>query len=348
MSSILTVSQLNRYVAFKLRNDTKLHGIAVKGEISNFNINYNSGHAYFSLKDNEGVVKAVMFRNSISSLKFQLENGMNVVAFGNVDFYEKYINNAKEYEEKYGKEVYQKAMSQVNDNVGKSLLSLYEVGNLNSSTEVLFIERCIRLLKPGGRLGIVLPEGVLNTTNLQSVRELFEGMAKIIMITSIPQDVFVASGATVKPSIVFFKKFTKEEQEQYKKAQKDARDQVEAKYTTELTELQEFINNKENSRADIKIKKTVLKALKAQIEQEIKPFVKQLFDYQIPIAQIEKAGITTTGAECENELNVLLAEYTPYRIENELWDTRTLHYAYKVENNEMYRQVNGGTWVKVK
>ncbi len=89
MSSILTVSQLNRYVAFKLRNDTKLHGIAVKGEISNFNINYNSGHAYFSLKDNEGVVKAVMFRNNLSSLKFQLENGMNVVAFGNVDFYER-------------------------------------------------------------------------------------------------------------------------------------------------------------------------------------------------------------------------------------------------------------------
>ena len=89
MSSILTVSQLNRYVAFKLRNDTKLHGIAVKGEISNFNINYNSGHAYFSLKDNEGVVKAVMFRNSLSSLKFQIENGLNVVAFGNVDFYER-------------------------------------------------------------------------------------------------------------------------------------------------------------------------------------------------------------------------------------------------------------------
>ena len=89
-------------------------------------------------------------------------------------------------------------------------------------------------------------------------------------------------------------------------------------------------------------------ALKAQIEQEIKPIVKQLFDYQIPIAQIEKAGITTTGAECENELNALLEEYTPYRTENKLWLSDTLHYAYKVENNEMYRQVNGGTWVKVK
>lgn len=115
-----------------------------------------------------------------------------------------------------------------------------------------------------------------------------------------------------------------------------------------MTKLQEFINNKENSRADIKIKKTELKALRAQIEQEIKPIVKQLFDYQIPVAQIEKAGITTTGAECENELNALLEEYTPYRTENKLWLSDTLHYAYKVENNEMYRQVNGGTWVKVK
>lgn len=254
----------------------------------------------------------------------------------------------KEYEEKYGKEVYQKAMSQVNDNVGKSLLSLFEVGKLNSSTEVLFIERCIRLLKPGGRLGIVLPEGVLNTTNLQSVRELFEGMAKIIMITSIPQDVFVASGATVKPSIVFFKKFTKEEQEQYKKDQKKARERVESNYAGELAELQNFIANKDNSRADIKVKKARLKSLQAQIEQETKPIVKQLFDYQIPIAQVEKAGITTTGAQCENELINILEEYTPYRMENKLWLSETLHYAYKIENGEMYRQINGGTWVKVK
>lgn len=89
MSSVLTVSQLNRYVAFKLKSDIKLKGIAVKGEISNLNINYNSGHGYFSLKDNDGLVRAVMFRNSLSSLKFALENGMNVVAFGNVDFYER-------------------------------------------------------------------------------------------------------------------------------------------------------------------------------------------------------------------------------------------------------------------
>lgn len=108
----------------------------------------------------------------------------------------------KYYTERYGQE-YIKALEQVNSHIGESVLSLYTSGKLSGLTEVLFIERCLRLLKPGGRMGIVLPEGVLNNTNLQNVRELFEGMAKIILITSIPQDVFMASGATVKPSLVF-------------------------------------------------------------------------------------------------------------------------------------------------
>ena len=251
------------------------------------------------------------------------------------------------YENKYGEEVYQHAMSQVNDNVGESLLSLYDVGKLSGLTEVLFLERCLRPLKPGGRLGIVLPEGVLNTTNLQSVRELFEGMAKIILITSIPQDVFVASGATIKPSILFFKKFTEEEKEKYEETKGKARTQVEAKYTKEVHELQEFIDNKENSRADIKEKKVELKVLKARIEEEIKPIVKQLFDYQIPFARVEKAGITTTGAECDNELKSVLNEYKPYRIENNLWKSYGQLYKYGVKNDKLYRKMNEGKWEEI-
>lgn len=68
------------------------------------------------------------------------------------------------YKEKYG-EAYEKALKQVNDNIGKSLLSLYDVGSMSGLTEVLFMERCLRLLKKGGRMGMVLPEGVLNTSN---------------------------------------------------------------------------------------------------------------------------------------------------------------------------------------
>ncbi len=252
----------------------------------------------------------------------------------------------KYYTERYGEE-YVQALAQVNGNVGKSVLSLYDSGQLSGLTEVLFIERCLRLLKPGGRLGIVLPEGVLNNTQLQSVRELFEGMAKIVLITSIPQDVFMASGATVKPSLIFFKKFTAEEATQYEQANTKAYEQVTTKYAEQIAELTSFIEDKKNPRSEIKVKKAELKVLEAQIAEEVKPIVKQLFDYQIPIAQVQKAGITTTGAECENELEELLKEYTPYRKEQKLWETSARRYEYKVEDNHLYKKLNDGDWEEI-
>lgn len=252
----------------------------------------------------------------------------------------------KHYTERYGEE-YVRALEQVNGNVGKSVLSLYDSGLLSGLTEVLFIERCLRLLKPGGRLGIVLPEGVLNNTQLQSVRELFEGMAKIVLITSIPQDVFMASGATVKPSLMFFKKFTAEEATQYEQANAKAYEQVTAKYAEQIAELTSFIEDKKNPRSEIKVKKAELKVLEAKIAEEVKPIVKQLFDYQIPIAQVQKAGITTTGAECENELEELLKEYTPYRKEHKLWETSAKSYEYKLEDNHLYKKLNDGEWEEI-
>ena len=252
----------------------------------------------------------------------------------------------KYYTKRYGEE-YTKALEQVNGNIGESVLSLYDSGKLSGLTEVLFIERCLRLLKPGGRLGIVLPEGVLNNTNLQNVRELFEGMAKIVLITSIPQDVFMASGATVKPSLMFFKKFTAEEVGQYEQAKATAYEQVTAKYAEQIAELKVFISDKKNSRTEVKAKKAELKTLEAQIDQDVKPVIKQLFDYQIPIAQVQKAGITTTGAECENELEALLKEYAPYRKEHKLWEATAKQYEYKVENNHLYKRLNNSEWEKV-
>ena len=253
----------------------------------------------------------------------------------------------KHYTKIYG-EKYTNALKQVSDNINKPVLSLYKSGNLSTLTEVLFIERCLNLLKPGGRLGIVLPEGVLNNTNLQNVRELFEGMAKIILITSIPQDVFMASGATVKPSLMFFKKFTKEEALQYEDAKTKAYDKIKEKYAEQITELKTFIDNKENSRSEIKVKKAELKALELQIEQEVKPIIKQMFDYQIPIAQVEKAGITSTGSQCENELEELLVEYTKYREEHKLWESTPNYMEYKFENGFLqYKKTDEDEWKEV-
>ena len=89
MSSVLTVSQLNRYLAFKIKGDNKLRGIAVKGEISEFTLHYRSGHAYFTIKDNDSSVRAVMFSSNASKLKFMPEEGMSVLVSGNAEVYER-------------------------------------------------------------------------------------------------------------------------------------------------------------------------------------------------------------------------------------------------------------------
>lgn len=89
MSSILTVSQLNRYMHLKIQSDVKLKGVAVKGELSNFTVNFRSGHAYFTLKDADSALKGVMFATAASKLRFTPENGMSVLAVGNVDVYER-------------------------------------------------------------------------------------------------------------------------------------------------------------------------------------------------------------------------------------------------------------------
>lgn len=258
---------------------------------------------------------------------------------------DKFTDNDKieYYKARYGND-YVKALSQVNDNVGKSVLSLYESGNLSALTEVLFIERCLKLLKPGGRLGIVLPEGVLNNTNLQAVRELFEGMAKIVLITSIPQDVFMASGATVKPSLMFFKKFTKKERKKYDYIVKDVRNELEEKYSNKISAIKAIIEDKESDKKEVSLKRIELKAIIAHIEQELKPIVRERFDYTIPIAQVEKAGITTTGAECENELTQLRKEFDMYRIKNKLWESLNKQYEYKLNGEKLMRKCNDKEW----
>lgn len=89
MSSVLTVSQLNRYMAFKLKEDPNLRGKLIKGEISNFTNHAKTGHFYFTLKDRESSVRAVMFNNFASRLSFMPYSGMSVIAMANVQVYER-------------------------------------------------------------------------------------------------------------------------------------------------------------------------------------------------------------------------------------------------------------------
>lgn len=235
---------------------------------------------------------------------------------------------------------YTNALQQVNNNIGKPLLSLYKTGAMSTLTEVLFIERCLNLLKPGGRLGIVLPEGVLNNANLQKIRDYVEGVAKIILITSIPQDVFIASGATVKPSLLFFKKFTEEEAKQYKKAVSQSEKEIKSLYTNEIEEVKTKLKEKLTATQKKEIKNEE-KNLNAEIEAEIKAKIKVLFDYQIPIAEVEKAGISTTGSVIENELEPLEKEFTIYRKANKLWENAIEEVKYEIIDEDIFRMELG-------
>ena len=245
----------------------------------------------------------------------------------------------KKYRKRYGS-AYDEALKQVNDNIDKPLLDLYKTGSMSTLTEVLFIERCLNLLKPGGRMGIVLPEGVLNNTNLQKIRDFVESRAKILLITSIPQDVFIASGATVKPSLLFFKKFTEEEVKQWKSVSVKAENNTIKKYepkTKPILAKLELKGKETQSNEEKKKLRTELKQIEEAIFFEIKAQIKKEFNYQIPIAEVERAGISSTGSQIENELEPLAKEFKNYRENNKLWSTYIKEINYQIANKEIER-----------
>ncbi len=86
---VITVSQINRYIGSILENDRNIQGVMVRGEICDYVRHFRSGHAYFTLKDSESALKAVMFSSAASRLKFTPEDGMSVVVSGSIGVYER-------------------------------------------------------------------------------------------------------------------------------------------------------------------------------------------------------------------------------------------------------------------
>jgi len=229
--------------------------------------------------------------------------------------------DTKEYNEKSYNESYIASQKQLSENIGKPVLDLFDLGKVTKLTEVLFMERCLRLLRPGGRMGIVLPEGVLNSSRLQKVRDYFEARAKILMVVSLPQGIFKSLGASVKASLVFLKKFTDEEAKQYNEILQSVTREVKKKYAPETTRLKKpgKASNKEQ-----------LKKINTLIKTEIQEKVKAQFDYKIHIAHVDKAGFSSTGAPDENQLPTIVREFAAYRKTHPLWEKKeyeTIHIA---------------------
>lgn len=107
----------------------------------------------------------------------------------------------------------------------KAYLKNYELGNkdvswldlknsavrnrANQSTEVLFIEQCHNFLKEGGYLAVVIPDGILTNSSLQYVRNNIEEWYRIVAVVSMPQTAFSHTGAGVKSSVLFLRKWSK-------------------------------------------------------------------------------------------------------------------------------------------
>ena len=123
----------------------------------------------------------------------------------------------------------------------KPYLGDYQLGKGRNSqkTEILFLERCFYFLKWGtGRLAIVLPDGILNNSSLQYVRDYIEQHYRILAVVSLPQIAFRYYEAGVKPSILFLQKFTEEEYSLYQASIRQITDENEAIYLPRVTELE--------------------------------------------------------------------------------------------------------------
>ena len=184
--------------------------------------------------------------------------------------------------------------------------------NISIKTELVFIERCIDLLAPGGRMGVVLPEGIFNNPSLQYVREFTEDRAFLRAVVSLSQDTFISSGASVKCSILFLEKFTEEEETRFNTVRNKARHDItkkhqpkikeeharlaaamaaakEAKDRTKLAELRKDLSAFDKLMADT-------------IARESRALLKQRFDYPVFLYEADKVGISATGDPDLNEL----------------------------------------------
>ena len=101
---------------------------------------------------------------------------------------------------RYG-EAWEQSYRRMRDAAGTNILDLFEIGRgeANRATEIVFVERCLGLLKPGGRLGIVLPDGNLNNPSLTWLRRWCEGKARIAAVVSLPEETFRSADAVVRP-----------------------------------------------------------------------------------------------------------------------------------------------------
>ncbi len=217
----------------------------------------------------------------------------------------------RRYADTYG-DPYRDALSRLRAAKGKPIASLFALPTVKGNrsvgkikTELLFIERCLDLLKPGGRLGIVLPEGVFNNPSLVYVRQFCEDRAFIRAVISLPPETFISSGASVKASLLFMQKFTEEEQADFDAKKGAAEQETRDKYAAEIAErtgvLEAAITKAKKEKATDRRKvlqaelKQYQRDIESRIQTEARALLKSRFPYPVFLYEAEHVGITATG-----------------------------------------------------
>jgi type I restriction enzyme M protein len=199
-------------------------------------------------------------------------------------------------------------------------------GRANQITEVLFIEQCWNFLRPGGYLAIVIPDGVLTNSSLQYVRNKIEEWYRIVAVVSMPQVAFEHTGATVKSSVLFLRKWSAETTQKYQSLKIELQESIkrENNYikTIELIEKQKNKTIKEhigfNNTTRISDKKLIEKTeeflkwkkeVSEKYNQEISDLKDTITDQYLLMKQ-EK--ISTYGSILDYEIFMAIAEEIGY------------------------------------
>lgn len=203
------------------------------------------------------------------------------------------------------------------------------------STEVLFIEQDYKFLKEGGYLAIVLPDGVLTNSSMQYVRTQIEDWFRIVAVISMPQTAFTANGAGVKSSVLFLKKWSKEQTDKLVSKKKEIGNRLlnDNNYITKRQEWDKEIKLLQKQKIDeikdsLRISATAVKQteeykswntdllaeyankvdeLKSRLTDEYQQAKqRELVDYPIFMAIAEEIGYDATGKKTAiNELDII-------------------------------------------
>lgn len=214
-------------------------------------------------------------------------------------------------------------------------LKQFELGSkqhrrASQKTEILFIERCLQLLKPGGKLGIVLPDGILTNSSLDYVRKFIEENARILAVVSLPQHAFVPAGAGVKASLLFLQRFTTQQKAQFDSTARKVRQEVEEEYKPVIARRekeieQEVMAQRETVEADLHANAEWM----AKIEQEVR----------------SRAG-GMVQATLEVEIEVQIEAKVQKRIDREL--KRQLQQELRAYRREVKAEMKEETWQRIR